>query len=111
MLLPLPEPRLLGLDLLREPLAESLLFLLELRVLELARLLLPELAHLHLRLPVVLVVQLLGRRDQVQHVRADQERTQLAEVAVVLVLNCRHTYDVSTRALELPGRTLYEAQR
>ncbi len=61
VLLPLPEARLLRLDLLREPLAERLLLLLELRVLELARLLLPEFARLHLRLPVVLVVQVRRR--------------------------------------------------
>ena len=88
VLLPLPEPALLRLDLLREPLPERLLLLLELGVLELARLLLAKLARLHLRLPVVLVVELLRGRDEVQHVRADQEGPQLPEVAVVLVLNC-----------------------
>ena len=87
MLLPLPEARLLGLDLLGEALAERLLLLLELGVLELARLLLPKLARLHLRLPVVLVVQLLRGGDQVEHVRADEQRAQLAEVAVLLVLD------------------------
>ena len=87
MLLPLPEARLLRLDLLREPLPERLLLLLELGVLELARLLLAGLAHLHLRMTVVLVVQLFRRRDEVQHVRADEERAQFAEVTVVLVLN------------------------
>ena len=87
VLLPLPEARLLGLDLLREPFPERLLLLLELGVLELARLLLAGLAHLHLRVAVVLVVQLLRRRDQVEHVRADQQRAQFAEVAVVLVLD------------------------
>ena len=73
MLLPLPEPRLLGLDLLREALAKRLLFLLELGVVELLHLRLAELARLHLLLPVVLVVQLLSRGDQVEHVRPDQE--------------------------------------
>lgn len=87
MLLPLPEPGLLRLDLLGEALPERLLLLFELGVLELARLLLPGLAHLHLRVAVVLVVQLLRRRDQVEHVRPDQQRTQFAEVAVVLVLD------------------------
>lgn len=88
VLFPLAEPRLLRLDLLGEPLPERLLLLLELGVLELARLLLTELARLHLRLPVVLVVQVLRRRDEVEHVRADKQRPQLPEVAVVLVLNC-----------------------
>ena len=87
MLFPLPEARLLRLDLLRKPLAQRLLFLLELRVLELARLALAELAHLHLRLAVVLVVRLLRRRDEVEHVRADEQRAQFPEVAVVLILN------------------------
>lgn len=88
VLFPLPEARFLRLDLLGEPLAKRLLLLLELGVLELAWLLLPKLAHLHLRLPVVLVVELLRRGDQIEHVRANEERSQLAEVAVVLVLNC-----------------------
>ena len=87
MLLPLPEPRLLRLDLFREPLPESLLFFLELGVLELPGLLLARLAHLHLSVTVVLVVELFRRRDEVQHVRADEERTEFAEVAVVLVLD------------------------
>ena len=87
MLLPLPEPGFLSLDLLGEALAQSLLLLLELRVLELARLLLAELADLHLGLPVVLVVHLLRRRDEVEHVRADEQRAKLAEVAVLLVLD------------------------
>ena len=87
VLLPMPEAGLLGLDLLREPFPERLLLLLELGVLELARLLLAELARLHLRLPVVLVVELLRARDEVEHVRPDEQRAQLPEVAVVLVLN------------------------
>ena len=87
VLLPLPEPRFLGLHLFRDPLPKRLLLLLELGVLELARLLLPKLAHLHLRLPVVLVVQFFRRGDQVQHVRPDEQRAQLAEITVVLVLD------------------------
>ena len=88
MLLPLPEASLLSLDLLGEALAKRLLLFLELGVLELARLLLAELARLHLRLAVVLVVKILRRRDKVEHVRADEQRAELAEVAVVLVLDC-----------------------
>ena len=87
VLLPLPEAGLLGLDLLGEALAERLFLLLELGVLELARLALAELANLHLRLAVVLVVELLCCRDEVEHVRPDQQRAQLAEVTVVLVLD------------------------
>ena len=88
MLLPLSEPRLLRLDLFREPLPEGLLFFLELGVLELPGLLLARLAHLHLSVAVVLVVELFCRGDEVEHVRADEERAKLAEVAVVLVLDC-----------------------
>ena len=87
MLLPLPEPRLLRLDLFREPLPESLLFFLELGVLELPGLLLARLAHLHLSVTVVLVVELFRRGDEVEHVRADEEGAEFAEVAVVLVLD------------------------
>lgn len=96
MLLPLPEPRLLRLHLLRKLLPQRLLLLLELRVIQLLHLRLSELPRLHLLLPVVLVVQLLRRRDQVQHVRPDQQRPQLLEVAVVLVLDFSHTPDVLT---------------
>ena len=61
MLLPLPEARLLRLDLFREPLPESLLFLLELGVVEFLDLGFTEFTCLHLLLSVVLVVELLGR--------------------------------------------------
>ncbi len=94
MLLPLSEPRFLGLDLFRETLAQGLFLFFELRVLELACLLLAELAHLHLGLSVVLVVRILRRRDQVEHVCADEKRAQLAEVAVVLVLDCKTYYEL-----------------
>ena len=75
----------------------------ELGVLELARLLLAELADLHLGLPVVLVVHLLRRRDEVEHVRADEQRTQLAEVAVVLIFDYKHS-DVSNTTAGLALR-------
>lgn len=96
MLFPLPEPSLLRLNLLSELLPERLLLLLELGVIELLDLGFAELARLHLLLPVVLIVQLLRRRDQVEHVRANEQRSQLLEVAVVLVLDFRHTPDVLT---------------
>lgn len=89
MLLPLPEAGLLRLDLLREALPELLLFLLELGVVELLDLAFAILARLHLLLAVVLVVRLFGGGDKVQHVGADEERAQLAEIAVVLILDCR----------------------
>ena len=87
MLFPLPEPGFLRLDLFGEAFAKGLLFLLELGILELAGLLFSKLAHLHLCLPVVLVMEILCRGDQVKHVGADEERAQFAEVTVVLVLN------------------------
>ena len=88
VLLPRPEVGLVRLDLLGEAAAQRLLLLFEFRVLELAGLLLAKLAYLHLSLPVVLVVHFLRRRDEVEHVRADEERAELAEVAVVLALDC-----------------------
>jgi hypothetical protein len=87
MLFPLPKPRLLSLDLLREPLPQLLLLLLELRVIQLLHLWLAELPRLHLLLPVVLVVGVLRCADEVQHVRPDEERAELAEITVILVLN------------------------
>jgi hypothetical protein len=36
---------------------------------------------------IVLVMRVLGGADKVQHVGANQERSQFAEIAVVLVLN------------------------
>ena len=97
MLFPLPEPGLLGLDLLREFLPECLLLLLEFGVVELLDLGLAKLASLHLLLPVVLVVELLRGRDEVEHVSADQERAQLPEVTVVLVLDCKEDENYSER--------------
>lgn len=89
MLLPLPESCLLSLDLLSEPLPELLFLLFELGVVQFLDLGFPELACLHLLLAVILVMQLLARRNEVQHVGADQQRPQLLEVTVVLILNCR----------------------
>ena len=74
VLLPLPEARLLGLDLLREPFPERLLLLLELRVVKFFNLRLAKLACLHLLLTVILIMQLLGRRDEVEHMCADEKR-------------------------------------
>lgn len=59
VLLPLPEPRLLRLDLLGELLPQLLLLLLEFGVVQLLDLGLAEFARLHLCLPVVLVMKLL----------------------------------------------------
>lgn len=87
LLLPRAEPLLLDLDLLREALAESLLLLLELGVVQLPRAGLAELPSLHLLCAVCLVVVLLGRVDEVEHVRADQDGAKLLEVAVLLVLD------------------------
>ena len=88
MLFPLPETSLLGLDLLGEALAERLFFLLELGVVRLFDTSFSRLASLHLFQAVVLVVLFLGSMDKVEHVGADEQGTELAEIAVVFVLNC-----------------------
>lgn len=87
LLLPLPESLLLDLDLLGETLAQLLLFLLELGVVELSWPGLAKLPRLHLLRAVGLVVSLFRGVDQIQHVRTDQDGAQLLEVAVVLVLD------------------------
>lgn len=91
LLLPLPESLLLDLDLLGEALAESLLLLLELGVVELAGTGFAELAGLHLLRAVGLVVKLLSGVDKVEHVSSDKDRAELLEVAVVLVLDLGNT--------------------
>ncbi len=88
VLFPLPEARLLGLDLLGEPPTKLFLLLLELGVVELLDLALAILARLHLLLAVVLIVALFSSRDEVEHERADEQRAQLAEVTVILVIHC-----------------------
>jgi hypothetical protein len=87
LLLPLPEPLLLDLDLLGEALTKRLLLLLELGVVELPRAGLAKLPRLHLLRAVGLVVVLLGGVDQVEHVGPDEDGAELLEVAVVLVLD------------------------
>lgn len=72
MLFPLPEARLLSLDLLGETLPELFFFLLELGVVQLLDLGLAELAGLHLLLAVVLVVEIFRGGNEVQHVSANQ---------------------------------------
>ena len=91
LLLPLPEPVLLDLDLLGEPLPQALLLLLEFGVVECPRPGLAEFPGLHLRGAVGLVVLFFGRVDQVKHVCPDEDGTQLLEVAVILVLNFGNT--------------------
>ena len=71
MLLPLPEPGLLTLDLLGEAFAKGFLFFFEFGVIRLLHSRLAELPSLHLLLTVVLIVDVFGRRDQVEHVRAN----------------------------------------
>lgn len=96
LLLPLPETLFLDLNLFCEAFAESLLFLLELGVVELPWASLAEFASLHLLGAVSLVVQLLCCVDKVQHVGADKNRTELLEVAVFLVLDLGNTPRVLT---------------
>lgn len=96
LLLPLSESLLLDLNLLGEALAESFFLLLILGVIQLAGTGLPELPGLHLLSAVRLIVKLLGGVDQVEHVRTDENRSQLLEVAVVLVLDLSNTPRVLT---------------
>jgi hypothetical protein len=90
LLLPLPEPLLLDLDLLRKPLPQRLFLFLELGVVELAWTRLAKLARLHLLCAVGFVVVLLSGVDKVEHVGADEDGAQALEVAVLLVLNLSH---------------------
>lgn len=91
LLLPLSESLLLHLDLLGESLPQGLLFLLELGVVQLPGTSLAELPRLHLLCTVGFVVLFLGGMDQIQHVGTDENRTQLLEVTMVLVLNFSNT--------------------
>ena len=91
LLLPLPEPLLLNLDLLREPLAQLLFLLLELGIIQLPRPRLAKLPRLHLLCTVGFVVVLFGRVDEIKHVRADENGAQFLEVAVVFVLDFCNT--------------------
>lgn len=91
LLLPLAETLLLHLDLLCEALAKSLLLLLELGIIQLPRPSLAKLPRLHLLCPVGLVVVLLRRVNQVEHVRADQNGAELLKVAVLLVFDLGNT--------------------
>ena len=96
LLLPLSEPLFLDLDLLGEALPENLLLLLELGVVQLSRSSLPKLPSLHLRRSIGLVVLLLGGVDEIQHMRADEDRTKFLEVAVGFIFNLGHTPRVLT---------------
>jgi hypothetical protein len=87
MLLPLPEPAFLQLDLLGKPLSEHLLFLLEFRIVNLLDFWFSEFTRLHLGKSVGFIVVLFGRGGQVKHVGSDQERSEFLEITVVLILN------------------------
>lgn len=91
LLLPLAESLLFDLDLLGETLPQSLLLFLELRVVQLSRSGLAELSCFHLLCAVGFVVLLLGGVDEIKHVSAYQDRAQLLEVTVVLVLDFSNT--------------------
>jgi hypothetical protein len=71
MLLPLPEPGLLALDLLGEAFTKGFLFLFEFGIIGLLHSGFAELSGLHLLLTVVLIVDVFSCRDQVKHVRAN----------------------------------------
>lgn len=86
-LLPLPKPMFLKLNLLGKPLPQTLLLLLELGIIQLPRSGFSELPRLHLLSTIRFIMHLLGRVDEVEHVRADQDRTELLEIAVVFVFD------------------------
>lgn len=96
LLLPLSESLFLDLDLFGETLAQGLLFLFELRVVQLAGTGFAKLARLHLLSAVRLVVQLLSGVNEIEHVGSDKDRSQLLEVAVVFILNFGNTPRVLT---------------
>ena len=90
-LLPLPESLLLNLDLLGKAFAESLLFFLELGVIQLSWASLAELSCLHLLCAVCFVVVLFGSVDEVEHMSSDEDSAELLEVAMLLILNFSDT--------------------
>ena len=94
VLLPLSETGFFGLDLLRKALPERLFLFLKFGVVHFLDLWFAKLPRLHLLLPVVFVVQLLRCRDEVEHVRADEQRAQLAEITVTFILNFSDTPEV-----------------
>lgn len=96
LLLPLSESLFLDLDLFGETLAQGLLFLFELRVVQLAGTGFAKLARLHLLSAVSLVVQLLSGVNEIEHVGSDKDRSQLLEVAVVFILDFGNTPRVLT---------------
>jgi len=71
MLLPLPEPGLLALDLLGEAFTKGFFLFLEFGIIRFLHSRFAELPGLHLLLTVVLIVDVFGCRDQVKHVRAN----------------------------------------
>jgi hypothetical protein len=87
MLFPLSEPSFFCLNLLREPLPELLFFLFEFGIVKLLDLGFPELPGLHLLLTIVFVMAFFRRRNEVKHVRPDEQRSKLSEIAVILVFN------------------------
>lgn len=90
MLLPLPEPALLQFDLLGESLSQHFLLFLELWVVDLLYFCFSEFTSLHLGQSVRLVVRLLGRSNEIEHVCSNQEGSEFLEIAVILVLDCKY---------------------
>ena len=87
LLLPLSEPLFFNLDLLGESLSKVLLLLLELGVVQFARSGFAELPGLHLLRTIRLVMSLFSGVNQIQHVRSNENRSKLLEVAVIFILN------------------------
>jgi hypothetical protein len=87
MLLPLPESRLFQLDLLGESLSQHLLFFLVFWVVNLSDFWFSEFTRLHLGETVCLVVILLSRSDEVEHIGANEQPSKLFEIAVIFVFD------------------------
>lgn len=96
LLLPLSESLFLDLDLLGESLPQRFFLFLELGVVQLPRTSLAEFPSLHLLRTVGLVVLFFGGVNEIQHVGTDQDRTELLEIAVILVLDFGNTPGILT---------------
>lgn len=89
MLFPLSESGLLQLDLFSKPLPQRFLFLAVLWIIQLFNLWFAKFASFHLREAVGFIVLFFRGGNQVKHICADKKGSELFEVTVVFILNCR----------------------
>lgn len=93
-LFPLSEPVLFNLDLLGKSLPQVFFLFLEFGIVQFPQSGFPELPGLHLTSAVRLVVRLFRRMDKIQHMSADEDRSNFLKIAVILVLNLGHSPQV-----------------